>query len=559
METTSRVLMKASLLIGTLALAVQVRAQSAPRADLVLHNGKIVTLDNANHIFSTIVISDGKIVAIGDESLVRNYRSTRTIDLRGRMVMPGFIDSHTHIWGYGRREIDLSRVRSIRELQDSVRAKARLVGAGAWITGRAWAEDNFAEHRLPTRADLDAATTTNPVQLIRAGGHSSVSNSAALRIAGIDRATAQPTAGMIEHDPAGEPTGIIRERNDLVLRHIPPVTAAERRPSLVQTLRDQLALGITSIIQAGANSRGSADDRPDWPEWVRVYASYRGQLPRAAVQIYWRGVDDLVKFGKRPGDGDAWLRVGPLKLLVDGGFTGPSAYTKHPYKGMADFRGTLNLSPDSLYRVVRAAHALGWQMGFHAIGDSAIEITAHVFDRVLRESPKANHRNYINHFTVLPSDATLDMMARDSILVTTQPNFTYTLEERYSQLLEGDRLARNNGMASPMRHGVFVAMSSDILPIGPMIGVYAAISRKGKSGTVYGLDEAIPIVDALRAYTRNGAFLTREEHLKGTLEVGKFADLIVLSRDLLTIPPEQILDTQVMITVLNGKVVFERR
>jgi len=198
-------------------------------------------------------------------------------------------------------------------------------------------------------------------------------------------------------------------------------------------------------------------------------------------------------------------------------------------------------------------------MGFHAIGDSAIEITAHLFDRVLRESPKGNHRNYINHFTVLPSDATLDLMARDSILVTTQPNFTYTLEERYSQLLDGDRLARNNGMGSPMRHGVFVAMSSDILPIGPMVGVYAAVTRKGKSGSVFGVDEAIQIVDALRAYTRNGAFLTREEHLKGTLEVGKLADLIVLSRDLLTIQPEQILDTQVMVTVLGGKVVFERQ
>ena len=551
--------MKSALLVGALALAVEVSAQNAPRADLVLHNGKIVTLDDANRISSAIVIRDGKIVAIGDSSLVRAYRSTRTIDLRGRMVMPGFVDSHTHIWGYGRREIDLSKVRSIRELQDSVRAKARQVGPGGWITGRAWAEDNFAEHRLPTRADLDAATTGNPVQLIRAGGHSSVSNSAALRIAGIDRLTAQPSAGMIEHDATGEPTGIIRERSDLVLRHIPPLTAAERRPSLVQTLRDQLALGITSLIQAGASSRDPSDDRPDWPEWERIYARYRGQLPRAAVQIYWRGVDDLVKFGKHPGDGDTWLRVGALKLLVDGGFTGPSAYTKQPYKGMADFRGTLNLSPDSLYHVIRAAHSLGWQMGFHAIGDSAIEITAHAFDRVLRESPKANHRNYLNHFTVLPSDVTLDMMARDSILVTTQPNFTYTIEERYAQLLDGDRLARNNGVASPMRHGVFMAISSDILPIGPMVGVYAAVSRKGKSGTVYGFDEAISMVDALRAYTRNGAFLTREEQLKGTLEVGKLADLIVLSRDLLTIPTAQILDTQVMMTVLGGTVVFERR
>lgn len=555
-------MVRLSLYVGFLTLPVLASAQVVQLADLVLHNGKIVTLDDANRIASSIVIRDGTIVAIGDESLVGAYRSSRTIDLRGRMVMPGFIDSHTHVWGYGRREIDLSEVRSIRDMQDSLRAKVRLLEPGAWITGRGWAEDNFAERRLPTRADLDAVTTNNPVQLIRAGGHSSISNTAALRVAGIDRATAQPSAGMIEHDAAGEPTGIIRERNDIVGRHIPPLTADERRPDLIRMLRDQLALGITSLIQAGAASSGASDDRPDrpnWPEWERVYASYRGQLPRAAVQIYWRSVEDLTRFGKRPGDGDAWLRVGALKLLVDGGFTGPSAFTKLPYKGMADFRGTLNLSPDSLYSIVRSAHALGWQMGLHAIGDSAIEITARVLKRVLNESPKADHRNYINHFTVLPSDEVLAMMARDSILVTTQPNFTYILEERYSQLLDGDRLARNNGMASPMRHGVFMAMSADILPVGPMIGLYAAVSRKGKSGAVYGADEAIAIVDALHAYTRNGAFLTREEHVKGTLEVGKFADLIVLSRDLLTVPTEQILDTQVMMTVLAGKVVFERR
>ena len=538
-------------------LAKSGAAQTPEPADLIVHRGKVVTLDDANRIASAIAIRDGRILAVGDESLVTRYRARRIIDLGGRMAMPGFNDSHTHIFGQARREIDLTRVRSIRELQDSVRSKARQVGPGQWITGFGWAEDDFAERRMPLRADLDAVAPDNPVLLQRAGGHSSLSNSAALRRAGITRATPQPVAGMIEHDAMGEPTGIIRERSDLVGRVVPPLTAEELRPTFVQALRDLLPLGITSIVQAGANVQGFTKFA-DWPEWERVYREHRGELPRAAVQIYWRGADALRAFGKRPGDGDEWLRVGALKLLVDGGFTGPSAYTLAPYKGMPDFRGTLNLSPDSLYQVVKAAHALGWQMGFHAIGDGAIQLTVDVFHRVLQESPRADHRNYLNHFSMLPPDATLALMARDSILVTQQPNFTYTLESRYAETLDGARLAHNNPVATPMRHGVFMAFSSDILPIDPMVGLYAAVTRKGKSGAVHGADEAVPMLRALRAYTRDGAYLTREERLKGTLEPGKVADIIVLSEDLLTVPPERILGTRVDLTILGGRVVHER-
>ena len=532
-------------------------AQTREAADLVLHHGKIVTLDHDDRIVSALAIRSGKILAVGDESLVARYRARRVIDLRGRMAMPGFNDSHIHISGRPHREIDLSGVRSIRELQDSLRSKARQLGPGEWITGNRWAEDNFAERRLPLRGDLDVASPDNPVFVYRAGGHSSASNSAALQRAGISRATPQPASGMIEHDTAGEPNGIIRERSDLIGSFVPTPTADELRPTFVQALRELLPLGITSIVQAGANARGIAEFA-DWPEWERVYREHRGELPRAAVQIYWRGVDDLRAFGKHPGDGDEWLRVGALKLLVDGGFTGPSAYTLAPYKGKPDFRGTLNLSPDSLYAVVKAAHALGWQMGFHTIGDGAIQLTVDVFDRVLHESPKPDHRNYLNHFSMLPPEATLETMARDSILVTQQPNFTYTLESRYEQTLDGARLAHNNPIATPMRHGVFMAFSSDVLPIGPMVGVYAAVTRKGKSGAVFGADEAVPVLQALRAYTRNGAYLTREERLKGTLEPGKLADVIVLSDDLLLISPERILTTRVDLTILGGQVVYER-
>ena len=527
-----------------------VECQLVP-ADLILHHGKVVTLDSAGGIASAVVIRDGVIVAVGDEAIVAQYSARRTIDLRGHMLMPGFNDAHTHISGEARRHIDLSTVRSIRALKQRVRAKAAELGADEWITGYGWAEDNFAEHRLPSRADLDVAAPHNPVVLTRAGGHSAVANGVALQRAGISRTTPQPSAGMIEHDAGGEPTGVIRERVDLVSRLVPVPSADELRPSFLRALRSQLALGITSLIMADAMAS-------EWPEWERVYRAHPHELPRAAVQIHWTDADALKAFGRRSGDGDEWLRVGALKVFVDGGFTGPSAYTLAPYKGLPGFRGTLNRSPDSLYQVVMAAHALGWQMGLHTIGDGAIALAVSVLDRALHESPRPDHRNYLNHFSMLPPDSTLEMMARDSILVAQQPNFTYTLEPRYLQTLDGARLAHNNPVATPMDRGIRVALSSDILPIGPMVGLYAAVTRKGKSGAVYGADERIPMMRALRAYTSGGAYLTREEARKGSVEPGRLADLIVLSNDLLTVAPTSILATRVMLTVLGGQVVYGR-
>ena len=531
-------------------LAVAAPCQQVP-ADLVLHHGKVVTLDADDHIASAVVIRDGVIIAVGDEAIVARYAAKRTIDLRGRMLMPGFNDAHTHVSGDARRYIDLSGVRSIRELQAKVRAKASELGVEEWITGYGWAEDDFVERRLPRRGDLDVAAPHNPVVLTRAGGHSAVANGRALQQAGITRDTPQPSAGMIEQDAGGEPTGIIRERVDLVSRLVPAPTADELRPSFVKALQAQFSFGITSLVMADESAE-------NWTEWERMYREHPHQLPRAAVQIHWTDEAALKAFGRRSGDGDAWLRVGALKVYVDGGFTGPSAYTLAPYKGLPGFRGTLNRSPDSLYQIAKAAHALGWQMGFHTIGDGAIALAVSVLDRVLHESPRADHRDYLNHFSMLPPDSTLATMARDSILIAQQPNFTYTLERRYQQTLEGSRLSHNNPVATPMNRGIRVAFSSDILPVGPMVGLYAAVTRKGRSGAVYGANERITMSRALRAYTSGGAYLTREEGTKGTVEAGRLADLVVLSNDLLTVSPDRILTTKVVLTVLGGRVVYER-
>jgi len=197
-------------------------------------------------------------------------------------------------------------------------------------------------------------------------------------------------------------------------------------------------------------------------------------------------------------------------------------------------------------------------MGLHAIGDGAIKMTVDVFERVLRESPRTDHRHYLTHFTVPPPEATLKQMAANHILIAQQPNFTYTLEGRYADNLDGYRLEHNNPVRTPMNHGIFMAFGSDVLPIGPMVGLYAAVTRKGMSGKVWGADEAVTMPEAIRAYTRNAAYLTFDEQLKGTLEVGKLADMIVLAEDLLTINPSRILGVPVDMTIVGGKVVYER-
>ncbi|HBD99981.1 MAG TPA: hydrolase [Gemmatimonadetes bacterium] len=521
-------------------------------ADLILTGGKIAIVDDDFSIYETLVVRDGTVLAVGDASLADDYSAPTTIDLDGRLVVPGFNDTHTHISGNARRYINLGGTESIAEIQDLIRAKIKEMGEGEWITGYGWSEDELAEGRRPLRADLDKAGPNNPVILTRAGGHSGVANSLALSLAGIDRSTPQPEGGVIEYDEAGELNGVIRERQGMVGRLVPDATPEELRETHVQVLRDQLALGITSVIQAGQNPGG-------FRRWESIYEEFGHELPRAVVQIRWSSADRLAQFGRMSGDGDDRFRVGAIKVLVDGGFTGPAAYTIEPYRGMGEYRGMLNVPEDELRSLIMEANALGWQLGFHAIGDAAIQLTVDAMVDALDASPREDHRHYLNHFTVTPPVETLELMAEYDIAISQQPNFTYTLEGRYAANLDGERLAHNNPLKIPMDYGIFMAISSDILPIGPMVGLYAAVTRKGMSGEVYGPDERLTIEEAIRGYTRNAAWLTFEEDTKGTLEPGMLADMVVLSEDLLTIDPERIMGVEVDMTIVGGQVLYERR
>ena len=546
-----------SRLFTTLFLCLNLLACSEPvqdgriAVDTILHNGKVITIDADLSLASAVAIDGTDIVAVGGEALLEQYKSANMVDLGGKVLMPGFIDSHTHLRGRPQRYVDLTKTRSIEELKGQVRTKAIELGSGEWITGYGWSEDVMAELRRPLRSDLDQAAPDNPVLLTRAGGHSAVANSMALRLAEVTVTTQQPENGVIERGEDGELNGVIRERQDIVSKLIPEPTNEEVRDNLIKILKEQLSLGITSFTHA----TGSIEA---YPEWETIYRLNRGMLPRGSIQVFWEGPDAMTEFGKKTGDGDEYLRVGPIKIFVDGGFTGPAAYTKEPYKGETDYRGTLSISLEELTTILTEAHAAGWQFGIHAIGDAAIELAIDELAVTLDEMPRDDHRHYLNHFTVMPSAESMDKMAAYGIAITQQPNFTYTLDGRYSEYLDGDRLKHNNPLRTPMDHGVRVAISSDILPIGPMVGIYAAVTRKGMSGKVFGEEEALTVMEALRGYTLYGAWLSFEEGRKGSIEPGKLADMIVLDQDILTIDADHIMDINVEQTWLGGKLVYER-
>ena len=545
----------------TAALTLSVACSDAPDVqpakadrqivDLVFHNGHVLTVDEAFSVHQVLVVDDGKVVASGTQELLQIYEGDSTIDLAGNTLMPGFNDSHTHLSGDARRYIDLNKVSSIAQIQSLVRAKAQVLGPGEWITGYGWSEDELSEQRKPNRYDLDDAAPNNPVVLTRAGAHSAVASSLALAAANITANTPDPEGGVIERGTTGEPSGIIRERHSLVLDLVPPATEEELASSLIVNLNALLSMGITSITDA--------QKTPDeYRRWQRVYVERALPLPRAKLQFQWWNPEAIALLRKEVGDGDDWLKIGPIKIFVDGGFTGPAAYTREPYRNQPNYRGYLNMPVTELTRQIDEIHDAGLQMGIHAIGDAAIELVVKTLVQTLERNPRENHRHYLNHFSMRPPQDTMNKMAKHGIHITQQPNFTYTLEGRYADNLDGWRLAHNNPLRGPMDAGIKVALSSDILPIGPMVGLYAATTRKGMSGKVYGPDEAITLQEALRGYTLTSAFINFDENIKGSLEAGKYADMIVLPGNLLTTPPEELMAVEVQQTYLQGELVYQR-
>lgn len=574
-------LLQGGFIAASLALpAGQAMAKEA--VDLILHHAQVITVDPAFTLKTAVAVKGDRIVAVGGEDLLEAYAARNVIDLGGRTLMPGFTDTHVHPKPVSPNDIAVESAKSIAEVQAMLRAKAKQLGPGRWITGYGWQESNFSEKRNLSRADLDTAAPNNPVALLRAGSHSAAYNSAAFRIAKVDKTTPEPATGLIERDAGGEPSGIIRERMDVVSKFIPdPGWDAMRGPTVIW-LKQMLALGITSLHDAS----GTIDDEPldkggaeaknldpmwggsnmTWKRARALYAEMGDQLPRITMYIIHPGTERLKAFPYRTGYGDNRLRLGAIgENAVDGGFTGPTAWLLADYKGQPGFRGKGRFTDAELQELIDSAAKLGWQMGIHAIGDAAIVQTIKAYHNALTTIPDPAHapadrRWFTDHFTIMPPEETMAIMAQDHVMISQQPNFLYNLEDRYMALLDDWRLAHNNAIATPVRKfGLFMAFSSDNLPIGPLVGLYSAITRKGPSGKAHGPEEAVSRAEAIRLYTANGPYLSWEEKEKGTLEPGKLADMIVLPFDPLTAPPEALLKGEVDMTFLGGKLVYQRK
>jgi predicted amidohydrolase YtcJ len=556
-------MMRVATRIVLLAIGPALLAACQPalkEADIIFSNGAVYTANAAHDVADVVVIDDGKIVAVGGADLLKTYTAPKAIDLKGRLLIPGFNDAHTHIMSNPRSFVDVSSAKSIAELQTLVGDMTKTVEPGAWITGYGWSEVKMSDGRKPNRRDLDAVAPNNPVFLTREGSHAGLANSAALKIAGLDAKTPKPEVGELEKDAKGELTGVINEAAGLVMRYVPPTPPDELVESLARNLNHQLSFGITSLTNATTGPEGYKT------MWQRAYSESSLPLPRSTVQINpglragdpQAAVKRLKDFGLVTGAGDDRLKVGPLKIFVDGAFSGVGAYTNRPYRSDPKQFGALVAPISDIEVVSRAAHAMGWQFGFHTIGDAAIEQTVDLFDRILADAPRADHRHYLNHFTVMPSKATMEKMQRDGIAIAQQPNFTYVLEGLFRTHLWDEALRSNDPVGTPLKMGIQMAFSSDIIPVGPLVGIYGAVTRKGISGEVYGPEEGVDIKEALRLYTYGGAWLNFDDDIKGTIEPGKLADLVVLNENLFEAPPERILETKVDMTVLDGKVVYER-
>jgi predicted amidohydrolase YtcJ len=538
--------------------------------DLILSNGRVYTLDGTDgatgNIGQAVAVKNGRFLAIGGDAEVRALAGpgTQCIDLDGRAVIPGIFDSHNHLLEAGAKlsMIRLDECQSPEEMMELVRKRAGVTPPGEWILGQGWSEGLFVGGQLPNRHDIDPATSNHPVALMRFFNTDLV-NSYVLEMAGIDRDTPDPEGGKIERDAAGNPNGLLRaSAKTFVRRLFPRPTLGQMKASLRLACAKMHQFGITSVIEPGLT-----------PREIRAYQSlYQegGLSVRVNLMPSWHGFKDeedeteleyrARELGIFSGLGDEWLRIGGLKMAIDGGTTPHTAFMYEPYLGDTELVAFNRIPLAALRRHFRTAQELGWDVGIHCCGDHAQDMAAATFAQVSHEIPRPDARHNIIH-GYFPTPRVLDHMAEHHIAAVLQPTFIYW---------EGDLLFRDVGKVradnyKPARkyldRGIVVTSSSDVtstVSANPFVALYALVTRRNRLGQEIAPREAIGRVEALRTYTLAGTWLTREEAIKGSIEVGKLADLAVLDRDYFTVADQEIKDIQVDLTAVNGQVVWVR-
>ncbi|MEM7331336.1 MAG: amidohydrolase [Chloroflexota bacterium] len=532
--------------------------------DTLLINGQFYTVDPQNSVAQAVAIKNGRFLTVGSNEQIKSLAGdyTKTIDLNGQTVLPGIFDSHAHLQEVGLKlaAIRLDECQSPEEMMALVRERAKVTPEGQWIVGMGWNEGNFKNGRLPTKADIDPATDKHPV-LLQRFFNTDVVNSVALQKANIHAKTQNPEGGKIERDEYGQPNGLLRASAKLLVRSlIPQPTLDELKQAIKLGCADFNQFGITSMIDPGL-----------MPYEMHAYqASYHDLTVRMNIMPSWHGFREheteteldyrARELGIYSGLGDEWLKIGGLKMALDGGTTPHTALMYEPFEGEAEVIDYNRISPDTLRRYFMTAQELGWDVGIHICGDKAMDIAVDAFAQVAQELPREDMRHNIIH-AYFPSDRALAQMATHNIGAVIQPTFIYW---------EGDLIFRDVGEKraanwKPSRkfldHGIPLTASSDLpstVSANPFIAMYTLITRKNNLGQQVAPDQALTREEALRAYTISGTWLTREENLKGSIEAGKLADLAVIDRDYFTIPEDEIKDINATMTMVGGKVVWER-
>lgn len=539
--------------------------------DLILHHGHIHTVDDAAPLASAVAIKAGRFVAVGSDAEVLALAGSATHhqDLGGQTVIPGLIDAHNHLLNTGLmlQQVQLYDCRNLDDLLVRVAARARVTPPGRWIIGRGWDESLIAERRHPTRHDLDAVAPEHPVALHRVW-NKLVANSAALRLAGIDRDSPDPPAdvlyaGSFERDESGEPTGLFRDRaKELILAHVPTPEPADLVEAVAAACRAYNAVGITSVAEPGvhppevrafdlARRAGRLTVRTDL-----LLAAWGFDPPetQAGLEEWFRSLGVLGGFG------DDLLRLEGIKLMPDGGVSDRTARMFEPYLDEPNNRGTWVVDPDRLTGLIRWVHDLGWSMDIHTCGDEAQEVVVRAFAAALAANPTPWVRHRVHH-AYFPTAETLRLMAQHRIPAVVSSPFLTNLGEGFVNALGPDRAGRAMPMRTYLEAGVPLAGSSDspITDFNPWVGLHAAVNRTTAAGRPLDQAESLTPAEALRSYTIGGAHVSGRETTTGSITPGKLADLVLLDRDPLAVPPEDLAAMTPLATMLGGDWVYDQR
>jgi len=530
---------------------------------LAVVNARLWTGDQAAPWAEALAVSGERLIAVGTNADIRRLASTVTpIDAGGRLVLPGFIDAHVHFREGGLRlaSVQLRDARSRDEFVNRIKAFAATVPAGTWITGGDW-DHSLWGGELPSRDWIDPVTPNDPVWTNRLDGHMNLANSAALKAAGITRATADVAGGEIVRRADGQPTGLLKDNAmALVDKVAPPPSPEMRRRAVTAAMRYVAERGVTTVHDMSTSAAWGdmalyADLRKSNALQTRVYSV----VPLAE----WERLRDIVgrrEYGGADGRGDEWLRIGGLKGFVDGSLGSHTAAFNEPFRDAPNDRGLLVNTPGDLYRWISGGDKAGLQVMVHAIGDRANRLLLDTFDRVATENGPRDRRFRIEHAQHLaPSD--LPRFAAQNVIASMQPYHAID-DGRWAEKYIGDRINTTYAFRSLIDARATVAFGSDwfVAPPTPLEGIYAAVTRRtldGKNPTGWVPQQKITVEEAVRAYTVNAAYASFDESRKGTLSRGRLADFVMLERNIFEIPPEDIATVRVRMTVVGGKPVFE--